>query len=29
TNALKILELQPEGRKRMKTEDFLRGYSLV
>jgi len=29
SNAVKILELQPEGRKRMKTEDFLRGYSLV
>ncbi len=25
---LEILELQPEGRKRMTTEDFLRGYSL-
>ncbi len=29
TNAIQILELQPEGRKRMTTEDFLRGYSLV
>lgn len=28
TCSIKILELQPEGRKRMKTEDFLRGYSL-
>ena len=26
---LKILELQPEGRKRMTTEEFLRGYSLI
>ncbi len=25
---LKILEIQPEGRKRMKTDEFLRGYSL-
>ena len=25
---IQILELQPEGRKRMSTEDFLRGYSL-
>lgn len=24
--ALEILEIQPEGRKRMKAEDFLRGY---
>lgn len=29
TEALEILEIQPEGRKRMKTEDFLRGYSLT
>jgi methionyl-tRNA formyltransferase len=29
TEAIKILELQPEGRKRMKTADFLRGHSLV
>ncbi len=28
TSALKILEIQPEGRKRMSAEDFLRGYSL-
>jgi len=27
--AIKINELQPEGRKRMKVEEFLRGYSLV
>jgi methionyl-tRNA formyltransferase len=26
--AIQILEIQPEGRKRMKTEEFLRGYSL-
>ena len=26
-NAVKILELQQEGRKRMTTEDFLRGFS--
>jgi methionyl-tRNA formyltransferase len=26
---LQILELQPEGRKRMTTEEFLRGYSLI
>ncbi len=26
--SLKILEIRPEGRKRLKTEDFLRGYSL-
>lgn len=25
---LQILEIQPEGRKRMSTEEFLRGYSL-
>lgn len=29
TEAIKILEIQPEGRKRMKTADFLRGHSLV
>lgn len=29
TTAIKILELQPEGRKRMSTEDFLRGYTLL
>ncbi|MDX1699888.1 MAG: methionyl-tRNA formyltransferase [Melioribacteraceae bacterium] len=28
TNSLKILELQPEGRRRMSSEEFLRGYSL-
>lgn len=28
TYAIRVLEIQPEGRKRMKTEDFLRGYSL-
>ena len=28
TTDLKILEIQPEGRKRMSTNDFLRGYSL-
>ena len=28
TFALKILEIQPEGRKRMSTDNFLRGYSL-
>lgn len=27
--ALRILEIQPEGRKRMNVEDFLRGYSLI
>ncbi len=27
--AIQIIELQPEGRKRMKTEDFLRGNSLL
>ena len=27
--AVRILELQPEGRRRMKTEEFLRGYSLI
>ncbi len=26
---LQILELQPEGRKRITTEEFLRGYSLL
>lgn len=26
---LQILEIQPEGRKRMTTEEFLRGYSLA
>ncbi len=26
---LEILEIQPEGRKRMKTDEFLRGYSLL
>lgn len=26
--ALEIIEIQPEGRKRMKTDEFLRGYSL-
>lgn len=29
TWAIRVLEIQPEGRKRMKTEDFLRGYSLT
>jgi methionyl-tRNA formyltransferase len=29
TKAIRILELQPEGRKRMNAENFLRGYSLV
>lgn len=29
SKAIKILEIQPEGRKRMKSEDFLRGYSLT
>lgn len=28
-NALQILELQPEGRKRMSADVFLRGYSLI
>lgn len=28
-NALKILELQQEGRKRMSTEEFLRGFSFL
>jgi methionyl-tRNA formyltransferase len=28
-NALKILELQQEGRKRMSTEEFLRGFSFT
>ncbi len=28
-NALKILELQQEGRKRMTTEEFLRGFSFL
>ncbi|MBK8945925.1 MAG: methionyl-tRNA formyltransferase [Ignavibacteriae bacterium] len=27
-NSIQIIEIQPEGRKRMKTEEFLRGYSL-
>ncbi len=27
--SIQILELQPEGRRRMKTEEFLRGYSLL
>ncbi|MEI7811886.1 MAG: methionyl-tRNA formyltransferase [Ignavibacteria bacterium] len=27
--ALNILEIQPEGRRRMTTEEFLRGYSLL
>ncbi|MCF8261015.1 MAG: methionyl-tRNA formyltransferase [Melioribacteraceae bacterium] len=26
---LEILEIQPEGRKRMKSDEFLRGYSLI
>lgn len=26
---LQVLEIQPEGRKRMTTEEFLRGYSLL
>jgi methionyl-tRNA formyltransferase len=26
---LQILEIQPEGRKRMTAEEFLRGYSLI
>lgn len=29
SGALNILELQPEGRKRMSAEAFLRGYSLI
>ncbi|PID59641.1 MAG: methionyl-tRNA formyltransferase [Ignavibacteriae bacterium] len=29
TTALQILEIQPEGRKRMDAESFLRGYSLI
>jgi len=29
TTALEITEIQPEGRKRMKSDDFLRGYSLL
>ena len=29
TGTLEILEIQPSGRKRMKTEEFLRGYSLL
>jgi len=29
TTALEIMEIQPEGRKRMKADDFLRGYSLL
>ena len=28
-DVLQILELQPEDRKRMTTEEFLRGYSLI
>lgn len=28
-NSLEILEIQPEGRKRMMSEEFLRGYSLI
>jgi methionyl-tRNA formyltransferase len=28
-SALQILEIQPEGRKRMTAEEFLRGYSLI
>lgn len=28
-SSLKILEIQLEGRKRMSTEEFLRGYSLI
>jgi len=28
-NALKILELQQEGRKRMSVEEFLRGFSFI
>lgn len=28
-NALQILEIQPEGRKRMTAEEFLRGYTLI
>ncbi|MBN2571141.1 MAG: methionyl-tRNA formyltransferase [Ignavibacteriales bacterium] len=27
-NSIKILEVQPEGRKKMKTEEFLRGYKI-
>jgi methionyl-tRNA formyltransferase len=27
TGAIEILELQQEGRKRMKSEEFLRGFS--
>lgn len=29
TDALSILEIQPEGKKRMKIKEFLRGYSLT
>lgn len=29
TQTLQILEIQPEGRKRMDAESFLRGYSLI
>jgi methionyl-tRNA formyltransferase len=29
TTALEITEIQPEGRKRMKSDVFLRGYSLL
>lgn len=29
TEAIEILEIQPEGRKRMSSEDFLRGYKLT
>ena len=28
-NAIQILEIQPEGRKRMAADEFLRGYSLL
>ena len=29
SSALEIIEIQPEGRKRMFVQDFLRGYSLI
>jgi methionyl-tRNA formyltransferase len=28
-SVLQILEIQPEGRKRMTAEEFLRGYSII
>jgi len=27
--SIELLEIQPEGRKRMKADEFLRGYSLI